>query len=532
MRLPLRPPASFVLDPFVPLLPPQVDAWFGFNPLACARGLVARAQRRARRVVLWSVDFVPDRFGRGTLPTRVYDRLDRLCCIRADARIELSEAARDARRPPPRPSGRRRRRARRADGRLARPRPDDAARRLPPAARRLPRTSRPAAGRRRRCSTAAGSTPGRRRSRRHRHRPAGTGAARAGRARRLSTSPSTATSPITATSSGCSAESSVAVAPYAQTDETFTRYADPGKLKAYLAAGLPIVLTDVPPNARELERRRARSSSRTIAAALADCDLARARLGRAVAGAARVPLSPTRGVSTGTTLLAELARGARSQARAQSRRDRRAWLATTAGGSSRPTIERAEAHRRMDPAQQQRRHVGEHEHEPDRSQRSRRRRAAPLRRPPRRRSERQRRRERSGCGPACGAPRRPARARDARRRRDAAGPAARARPRATCPACRSFACRAREPGDELLVSDARRERVEIVRSPRRRRFRPDSRRPSARSRERSSSAATRRRAATRARPPRRAGAAAPAAARASARRPPRPRDRRRTERPR
>ena len=46
--------------------------------------------------------------------------------------------------------------------------------------------------------------------------------------------------------------SSVAVAPYAETDETFTRYADPGKLKAYLAAGLPIVLTEVPPNAREL----------------------------------------------------------------------------------------------------------------------------------------------------------------------------------------------------------------------------------------------------------------------------------------
>jgi glycosyltransferase involved in cell wall biosynthesis len=36
------------------------------------------------------------------------------------------------------------------------------------------------------------------------------------------------------------------------TEETFTRYADPGKLKAYLAAGLPIVLTDVPPNAAEL----------------------------------------------------------------------------------------------------------------------------------------------------------------------------------------------------------------------------------------------------------------------------------------
>ena len=44
----------------------------------------------------------------------------------------------------------------------------------------------------------------------------------------------------------------VGVAPYAQTDDTFSRYADPGKLKAYLAAGLPIVLTDVPPNAHEL----------------------------------------------------------------------------------------------------------------------------------------------------------------------------------------------------------------------------------------------------------------------------------------
>jgi glycosyltransferase involved in cell wall biosynthesis len=47
-------------------------------------------------------------------------------------------------------------------------------------------------------------------------------------------------------------ETAVAVAPYRHGDDTFTRYADPGKLKAYLAAGLPIVLTDVPPNAREL----------------------------------------------------------------------------------------------------------------------------------------------------------------------------------------------------------------------------------------------------------------------------------------
>ena len=96
-QLLLRPPASFLVDPFVPLLPPRVDVWFGFNPLACARGLVARGQGRTRFVALWSVDFVPDRFGVGTTLTRVYDRLDRLAATRADARIELSGAAREGR---------------------------------------------------------------------------------------------------------------------------------------------------------------------------------------------------------------------------------------------------------------------------------------------------------------------------------------------------------------------------------------------------------------------------------------------------
>jgi glycosyltransferase involved in cell wall biosynthesis len=50
------------------------------------------------------------------------------------------------------------------------------------------------------------------------------------------------------------AASSVAVAPYRPDAATFTRFADPGKLKLYVAAGLPVVLTDVPPNARELAR--------------------------------------------------------------------------------------------------------------------------------------------------------------------------------------------------------------------------------------------------------------------------------------
>ena len=93
----LRAPSSYAIDPFVPVIPPRVDVWFGFNPLACARGLAARRLRHARFVVLWSVDFVPDRFGAGTLLTRVYDRIDRACCMRADARVELTNEARTAR---------------------------------------------------------------------------------------------------------------------------------------------------------------------------------------------------------------------------------------------------------------------------------------------------------------------------------------------------------------------------------------------------------------------------------------------------
>jgi glycosyltransferase involved in cell wall biosynthesis len=50
------------------------------------------------------------------------------------------------------------------------------------------------------------------------------------------------------------AEAAIAVAPYRPGEDTFTAYADPGKLKAYLAAGLPVLLTDVPPNAKTLAR--------------------------------------------------------------------------------------------------------------------------------------------------------------------------------------------------------------------------------------------------------------------------------------
>jgi glycosyltransferase involved in cell wall biosynthesis len=251
VRLPLAPPASFVLDPFVPLLPPKVDAWFGFNPLACTRGLAARSVGRADSVVLWSVDFVPDRFGRRTLTTRVYDRIDRLSCTKANARVELSEAAREAR-----------------NRRHHLPPEATHAHIVPMGAwiERVPTTT--LAGFRKRrvvflghlverqgVSTlldAVAAEPGISAD------IIGTGpledelrqqAIRLDLANRVTFHGYVSDHRDVERLLG---NASVAVAPYEASGATFTRYADPGKLKAYVAAGLPTVLTEVPPNAREL----------------------------------------------------------------------------------------------------------------------------------------------------------------------------------------------------------------------------------------------------------------------------------------
>lgn len=50
-------------------------------------------------------------------------------------------------------------------------------------------------------------------------------------------------------------QASVAVAPYVDDEQTFTRYTDPGKPKDYLAAGLPVVITRVPRVAWEIAER-------------------------------------------------------------------------------------------------------------------------------------------------------------------------------------------------------------------------------------------------------------------------------------
>lgn len=51
------------------------------------------------------------------------------------------------------------------------------------------------------------------------------------------------------------AECACGIALYDKSKDKYTYYADPMKLKDYLSAGLPVILTDVPYNAREIERK-------------------------------------------------------------------------------------------------------------------------------------------------------------------------------------------------------------------------------------------------------------------------------------
>ena len=259
IRLPFRPPYTYPLDLAVPLHPPAgVDVWFGFNNLACARGLIGRQRGRCQLVVYWCVDFVPARFGRGLI-TKAYDAVDHYCCAKADWRFELSQAALDART------------ERHGNG----SKPLAPAYVVPMGAwlERVPTTSK-------------GGWRGRRVAYLG-HLVERQGVRTLVEALALvkddlkdlsvdivGDGPEAADLRTLALRLGLEstirfhgfiedhraierllADASLAVAPYVPSPDSFTRYADPGKLKAYLAAGLPIVMTDVPPIARDLAHR-------------------------------------------------------------------------------------------------------------------------------------------------------------------------------------------------------------------------------------------------------------------------------------
>jgi glycosyltransferase involved in cell wall biosynthesis len=255
VRLPSRPPYTYPLDLFVPLPGPRADAWFAFTNISCLRALAERRVGRVGKVVYWPVDFVADRFGNSPV-TRAYDFVDRLCCMRADARFELSEAALRGR------SARHGLAA--ADGaptalvpigvwaNEAPKVPEDGivARRVLYLGSLIDRAGvgllvdALARLRDRGAEVTmeiAGSGPMEEKLRRS--------AAEAGVADRFRMrgfiGHQEEVREFLATGS-------VAVGMYSPTDNPVTEFADPGKLKAYLAAGLPMVINDVPHNARAL----------------------------------------------------------------------------------------------------------------------------------------------------------------------------------------------------------------------------------------------------------------------------------------
>jgi len=254
-KLPNRPPLTYAFDPFVPFRPPRANVWFGFNCIATAQGIVHRSIKRIDRVVHWNVDFVPDRFGSNPI-TMLYDRLDAFCCTHADGRVELSEAA--------------------LAGRIERYalQPTIPAEVIPMGAWIADTPQTAASNLESRRVVFLGSLVERMgidvlidavillRS-------AGTpvvldvvgGGELLDRLQRRVADEGLADVvelhgfiPDFDGVMRILASASVAVAPYDPDPSSFTHFADPGKLKAYLSAGLPILLTDVPPNADDLAR--------------------------------------------------------------------------------------------------------------------------------------------------------------------------------------------------------------------------------------------------------------------------------------
>lgn len=254
IRFPNRPPITFVVDPLFDLLLLRGQVWVGMNPLATCVGLLKRRFGGTRFVVHYCIDFVPSRFQSDFL-ARTYRYLDRIASQGANLRIELSAAARGGR-----------------DAQLGLRKGEDEVLVLP--------MGLPVEGE---IKTAPPDE----------HHPSlvflgsldkrmGTDVLIPVLALVRKKFPDTQLDIIgtgdeaikiqrMAESAGLSeavhlhgfvandvdvhellASATLAVAPYTDAEDNFSRFADPGKIKAYLAAGCPIVMTDVPPIAKEL----------------------------------------------------------------------------------------------------------------------------------------------------------------------------------------------------------------------------------------------------------------------------------------
>jgi glycosyltransferase involved in cell wall biosynthesis len=244
--------------------PGSIDFFVGIDSLNAAAGLALRQVRKAHRVVFWTIDYVPQRFGNPLL-NRIYHRFDRLCVRRCDQTWNVSPRMEPARRErgiegrqrivpiganvhPPRPAAQ------------------------PPqvifvghllekqgvqlALKALPRVREQVADVR---MLVIGDGPYR--------------ATLESLARELGVGDSVQFTGYIECHEEVEkriAESTVGLAAYDPRIASFTEYADPGKIKNYLAAGIPVITTSVVHSAPELEDEGAAIVIPYDEAALAD----------------------------------------------------------------------------------------------------------------------------------------------------------------------------------------------------------------------------------------------------------------------
>ncbi|NBW81204.1 glycosyltransferase [bacterium] len=256
--MPFVPPFTYVFDLAVPKLAGNdYDLWIGFNNLNTLRGLQEKKNGRVKKVVYLAIDYTNDRFGRRSPLTWVYNTVDKKCCEQADELWALTKESHEARLKSLKLEE------------LKKPFLE-----VPMGANML---AAPKVGRNAFASKQIVFLG---------HIIEKQGVQLVLRALKrirvslpsvhfmvMGTGPYLDTVKALAQELGVSdavtfrgfvesddeietvlAQSAVAVAPYNPEKASFTRYADAGKLKMYLGAGLPIVMTDVTINAKQLEQ--------------------------------------------------------------------------------------------------------------------------------------------------------------------------------------------------------------------------------------------------------------------------------------
>lgn len=91
-----KPPFTYLFDFFSPVIFTKGKVWIGFNCLATLQGLVLKRLRRVDVVIHWNVDFVPRRYKSWLLNT-TYCLLDKISWKQCDAHVELTKNALTAR---------------------------------------------------------------------------------------------------------------------------------------------------------------------------------------------------------------------------------------------------------------------------------------------------------------------------------------------------------------------------------------------------------------------------------------------------